>query len=326
MAASGAPRVLLVGGEGAGARVLSLLLEREVEVARVLTAESPRTRGSVAAIAERAGIPLDAAERVTDPGLAATLAAERIDLLVNVHSLRIVCDAVVDAPAIGSFNLHPGPLPRYAGLDAPSWAVAAGEREHAVTLHRMEAAVDTGPIAYEAWFEVGSADTGLRVATECVRLGVPLIGQLVDDAATGAIPARPQDLTQRRWHGRRAPYGGQLPWTAAARRLVDLVRAADYSPLASPWGWFRTEVAGGQVEVGRASVVDDLVESEPPGAVVHDPDGTVRVAAADGWVAVERTRRGGEAVDPATALPPGTRCAVGPPPVDGVLDGPLGAI
>ena len=57
---------------------------------------------------------------------------------------------VLEAPRIGSFNLHPGPLPEYAGLNAPSWAIYHGEQEHRVTLHWLDAGIDTGPIAYGA--------------------------------------------------------------------------------------------------------------------------------------------------------------------------------
>lgn len=317
-------RVLLVGGEGAGARVLALLLERrDVELVTVLAAASGAAGRPLAALAERNGIVLDDARRVTDPAFAEAIAAERIDLLLNVHSLHVACEAVVTAPALGAYNLHPGPLPRYAGLDAPSWAVAAGERRHAVTLHRMDAGVDSGPIAYTDWFDVGPADTGLHVASECVRRGVPLVGRLLDDIARDAVPAQPQDPARRRWHGRRAPYGGRLPWTAPARRVVDLVRAADYAPFDSPWGRFRTAVAGAEVEV-LGAVLADSGEPAAPGTVVHDPDGTVRVAAADGWVAIERVGCDGRPVDAATALPDGAICAADVPALDATLDRPNG--
>ena len=68
-----------------------------------------------------------------------------VDLLLNVHSLYLIARrTVVAAPRIGSFNLHPGPLPEYAGLNTPSWAIYNGEREHGVTVHWMEPGVDTG--------------------------------------------------------------------------------------------------------------------------------------------------------------------------------------
>jgi len=60
-----------------------------------------------------------------------------------------VPEAVLGVPARGAWNLHPGPLPRYAGLNAPSWAIYRGEQRHGVTVHRMDRGIDTGDIAYQ---------------------------------------------------------------------------------------------------------------------------------------------------------------------------------
>ena len=45
-----------------------------------------------------------------------------------------------------AINFHDGPLPGYAGLNVTTWALLAGEREHAVTWHLMTADVDAGEI------------------------------------------------------------------------------------------------------------------------------------------------------------------------------------
>ncbi len=81
-------------------------------------------------------------------------------MLINVHSLLIMRGDVVEAPSIGSFNLHPGPLPGHAGLNAPSWAIFNDEARHAVTLHWMTAGIDTGAIVSEAWFDLPRTSSG----------------------------------------------------------------------------------------------------------------------------------------------------------------------
>jgi methionyl-tRNA formyltransferase len=314
-------KVLLVAEESAGVHALRLLLDRSVRIAGVLTGEPAGPGGSVAALAAQHGVALHHPDRVRDPAFAGWILSERVDLLLNVHSLRIADGAVLDAPHIGSFNLHPGPLPRYAGLNAPSWAIAAGERRHAVTVHRMEAAVDAGPIAYEAWFDVSPSDTGARVAVECARLGVPLLARLLDDAAQGrtAIPAREQDPAGRRWFGREVPYGGRLPWEEPARRIADLVRAADYDPFPSPWGRFTTTLGGVEYAVVRVVATDEPADA-PPGTVGAARESAVPVAAADAWVLVERLRRDDSVVDPRAVLLPGHRCeAVAAVPAGGGL-------
>jgi methionyl-tRNA formyltransferase len=299
--------VLLVAEEAVGAQVLRLLLERGQRVAGVLTAADPAQGGTVAAVARERDIPLLEPQRVRDPAFAERIREQRVELLLNVHSLLVADAAVLAAPRVGSFNVHPGPLPRYAGLNAPSWAVAEGETRHAVTVHWMTAEVDAGAIAYEGWFDVGPRDTGLRVATACARRALPLVAQLLDDAAAGSIPARPQAREGRCWHGREVPYGGWLPWQLGARRVVNLVRAADYAPFPSPWGTFATHVGDERLAIVRASRTGEQADA-PAGAIAAPRARGVPVSAGDEWVLVERVRRGGAAVAPAAALPAGKRC------------------
>ena len=57
-----------------------------------------------------------------------------MDLILNVHSLHLIRKEILDLPRLGSFNFHPGPLPRYAGLNSVCWALYRGETKHGVTL------------------------------------------------------------------------------------------------------------------------------------------------------------------------------------------------
>jgi UDP-4-amino-4-deoxy-L-arabinose formyltransferase/UDP-glucuronic acid dehydrogenase (UDP-4-keto-hexauronic acid decarboxylating) len=303
-----AVRVALVAEEAAGVHALRLLAERGEDVVAVLTTPPPEKGTTVATVAAELAVPRLEPESMRDPAFAGWIAEQGIDLLLNVHSLVIADGAVLAAPRIGSFNLHPAPLPAYAGLNSPSWAIAEGESRHAVTLHWMTAEVDAGAIAYESWFEIAPSDTGLRVAARCVREGIPLFERLLDDAARGTIPALPQSSDGGSWHGREVPHDGRLPWQLGARRVADLVRAADYAPFPSPWGTFATRVGGDELDIVRAARTGEPSDA-PAGTIGPARDGGVPVSAGDEWVLVERVRSsGGGPVDPAEALPTGQRC------------------
>jgi methionyl-tRNA formyltransferase len=157
-------------------------------------------------------------------------------------------------------------------------------------------------VAYEAWFDLNPRDTGLSVSARCVEYGLPLIGKLLDDLATDPanVPAREQNLAGRRWYGREVPYGGWLPWTLPARRIVDFVRACDYGPWPSPWGRPRTLAGGVELEVLRATETGEPSD-QPAGTVGAAEGGAVLVAAADQWVRIVRVRVGAAAT-PAGAL------------------------
>jgi methionyl-tRNA formyltransferase len=230
---------------------------------------------------------------VREPGFADQVRAWEIDLLLNIHSLHLIHADVLAAPRVGSFNLHPGPLPEYAGLSVPSWAIYNGEREHGVTLHWMAAEVDAGHVAYEARMPITETDTGLTLSAACVREGLPLVERLLADAEAGRIPQHRQDLSRRRWYGPKGPHAGLMPWSLPARAAVDLVRASDYGPFPSPWGRPRTLAGDRELEVLAARRTGEASDA-PPGTV-GDRDGDGRkVAAADEWVLVELVRDGTE--------------------------------
>ncbi len=303
-------RIVLSAEESAGLRVLRAIHSSEQTIVAVLAERADTGRESVATAAVRLGLPVLPPRLVEDPSFAETLSRERVDLLLNVHSLHLVAAQVLAAPAIGSFNLHPGPLPDYAGLDAPSWAVYNAEPSYGCTLHWMAAEVDAGPIAYSATFATDPLETAISLYLKCVRHGVPLVTELIGAAAAGgraAIPALAQDRAKRRTFARLPPHGGWLPWELEAERLAALVRACDYGPFESPWGSARTSAGEVEVEVLRATV-GPAHAGETPGTIGAHVDGGVLVAAADRWLLIEAVRVDGRMLEPAAVLRPGARC------------------
>jgi UDP-4-amino-4-deoxy-L-arabinose formyltransferase/UDP-glucuronic acid dehydrogenase (UDP-4-keto-hexauronic acid decarboxylating) len=298
-------RVFLAAEEGAGTRALQAVTAAGHQVLGLLCSAAP---GGPAALARSAGIPVLGPETRNEE-LAAEVRRARIDLLLNVHSLRILGPEVLEAPAIGCFNLHPGPLPRFAGLNAPSWAIFEGEARYGCSLHRMTAEVDAGPLAYAATFEVAPRETGISLAVKCTKRGLPLLEALLKDVAADprAIPSQEQDLAARRYLHPGPPCEGQVPWAAPAARVDAFVRACTYDPYPSPWGTPATSVAGRTVGIKRLSPTGRAA-TEAPGTVGEARDGAVEVAAADEWLLIEEVRVDGEAARPADVLPPGARC------------------
>ena len=304
-------RIVLVAEEAAGIRVLRALDSLDHTVVAVLADDAVSEQQTVAELARRLELPVRPPGLVTSGGFAETLRRENVDLLLNVHSLQLVAPDVLAAPAIGSFNLHPGPLPRYAGLDVPSWAIYNRETKHGSTLHWLTPQIDGGPVAYSAEFDIEPEETAISLYLKCVRHGVPLVTTLVQAAANGgaeAIPALEQDREARRYFGRRPPHDRWLLWGLEAERLAALVRACDYGPFDSPWGRARTVAGGVEVDVLRATPGPEPAEAEP-GTIGERVDDGVLVAAANRWLLVESVEVAGRLLDPATALPRGERCS-----------------
>ncbi|MGH3996013.1 MAG: methionyl-tRNA formyltransferase, partial [Pseudonocardiaceae bacterium] len=249
---------------------------------------------------------------VRDRMFSAELRRQRVDVLLNVHSLYLIDAEVLAAPGIGSFNLHPGPLPEYAGLNVPSWAIYHGETSHGVTLHWMAPRVDAGPIAFSASFPLTPTDTGLSVLAKCVQHGMPLLSELLTVLThdSSGIPVAEQDLARRRYFGKEVPHGGWVPWTLPAKQVVDFVRACDYGPWPSPWGLPRTLISGTEIAILRAFLTGE--EAVVPPGTVGAPDGDgIRVAAADEWIVIRRLRIGGRSAAPAAVFSAGDALVAG---------------
>ncbi len=303
--------VLLVGAEGAAVQVLQGLVERGHPPVAVLAEIARGTGVSLAQRAEAIGLPvLEARDHVVDPGFAAWIAEREVDVLLNVHSLSIVHDDVTRAPAIGSFNLHPGPLPAYAGMNVVTWAIVRGETSHGVTLHWMDAGVDTGAVAYAVRFPVAADDTGLSVFTRCVREGVPLVFRLLDAAAEdpASIPRVRQEGERTVYLRRQVPNEGRVDWDRPARAVHDLVRGCDFGPFPSPCGHPATRAAAGVVGV-LGSVRTGTACTAPPGTVGEPADDAATVATADEWLGVRAVILDGRRAAAAGVLRPGERLA-----------------
>jgi methionyl-tRNA formyltransferase len=286
-------RVVVIAEEAAGVQVLRGLsaLQPAAEIVAVLTrsAAEGAARPVVYEAAQTLGLDVWPSASVRSAALATRLRSARVDLLVNVHSLYLVHPAIVAAPTIGSFNLHPGPLPEYAGLNVPSWAIYEGRRSHGVTLHWMDEGIDTGPIVWQERFAIEPDDTGLGVSGKCVRHGVPLALRVATLAAEDArlIPREEQDLTRRRYLPAGPPADGRIDWSQPADAILRFVRAADYSPFPSPWGHPRASLGGLNVGIAKAARTG-VGAAQPAGTVAEVSDAGATVATGDELVLVQR--------------------------------------
>ncbi|HEY5194987.1 MAG TPA: formyltransferase family protein [Solirubrobacteraceae bacterium] len=303
--------VALAGEEAAGVQALRLLAHRGHNVVAVFTELGEGgSSASVASTAESLGVPVRAASEVRQPALAGWLGEQQVELLLSVHSRHMIHADVLAVPTLGAYNLHPGLLPERAGMNVPSWALYEGADRHGVTLHHMTPVFDAGPIVFADAFDLQGSDTGLSVLIQCVRRGLRLVEQLLELLERGEpVPAHPQDLAQRRWFGVGPPEDGRLDWCRPARCAVDFVRACDYTPFPSPWGFPRCTAHGLNVAILGASIDRGRAQADP-GTVAHTGSDAVLIAAADGWVRVEQVEVEGRQLPAVDVFRDGERLAL----------------
>ncbi len=297
-------RIALAIEEAAGLRILTALARRtDVEICYVLSSAG----GAIEKKAKALELSFHPPHLVKEAKFASVLREANIELFLNAHSLYLINHAVLEAASIGSFNLHPSPLPAYAGLNAVSWAIWNEEREHGVTLHWMVPKVDAGDIAYQGRFAITPSETALSLSGKCVREGMQLIAALIDDALVGRakVPQLKQSLANRSYYkGASHPREVAIDWARPALEIERIIRACSYFPSTSPWGLASSILEGKPLGIIRAAA-STLQADQAPGTVRPADEMSVLVACGDTWLTLEHVFFDGAAAQAPVVLQSG---------------------
>jgi len=192
-------------------------------------------------------------------------------------------------PTCGVINFHDGPLPEYAGLNAPVWALLQGESEFGISWHFVTDALEEVPVLVQRRFPIGADETALSLNTRCFEAGLESFTELVDRLLADDTRAQPQGHRARIVFGlhERPEAAGVLDWQARAADLARLVRALDHGRYPNPLTTAKL-VHG---DVALIAVRAECVEgSGAPGSVLDADASGLTVACADGALRVTELR------------------------------------
>lgn len=105
------------------------------------------------------------------------------DLIVLGKS-RILQPHIFRIPRIGVLNVHPGLLPEYRGVDVIAWAIR-NDDPLGVSVHWVDAGIDTGPIVARVRFAVEHGDTLSSLRQRGDTLAAQLTADVVAAIAAG---------------------------------------------------------------------------------------------------------------------------------------------
>src|SRR5262249_15897298 len=127
---------------------------------------------------------------------------EPFDYLFAVTHLAVLPDEAIVLPAKGIVNFHDGPLPRYAGLNAPAWALMKGETTYGVTWHLVTSKVDAGDILKQVTFDLAPDETSLSLNTKCFAHAIESFAELVPALSSDTAVPTAQRQAKRTYFGR----------------------------------------------------------------------------------------------------------------------------
>ncbi|MCA8950591.1 MAG: LLM class flavin-dependent oxidoreductase [Planctomycetes bacterium] len=222
---------------------------------------------------------------------AAALQGETVDVLFAITWLAMLPASALQLPRHLAINFHDGPLPRYAGLNATCWALHAGEREHGITWHVIEAEADTGAILLQQRFPIGPDDTAFTLNARCFEAGHQSFAELADQLADNAVTPVAQDLGGRTYFGLRARPDGLavLDFGRPAAEVARLVRAFDHGGYKNPIAIAKVQAPHGVFVPGGVELAGDA-SGAAPGTVTGIGADFVQVACGDAQVRLLRPR------------------------------------
>jgi natural product biosynthesis luciferase-like monooxygenase protein len=273
---------LLIGDESLLAQCGDLLKDRGHGIAAVISGNPVIRRWASAQ-----SIP--ALEWGAD--LSATLDGIEYDWLFSIANLRMLPEAVWKKARLGAMNFHDGPLPHFAGLNTPSWAILEGATTHGVTWHAITAGADEGDIYAQALFDIAPDETGFTLNSRCFEAGIATFAEVLEQIGSDTLAPRRQDLSQRTYYGRdrRPTAAGTLRFDRPAEELSKLWRALDFGPgYANPLVTPKLLTARGLFHLTSFEVEESglhLVAN--PGTVLAVEAGGVLVATVDRAVRVD---------------------------------------
>lgn len=250
-------RIVFAGTPEFAAEHLKALLASPYDIVAVYTQpDRPAGRGQklmpspVKQLALEHNIPVLQPPSLRNAEAQADLAALQPDLLVVVAYGLILPQAVLDIPHLGCINSHASLLPRWRGAAPIQRAVEAGDRESGVTVMRMEAGLDTGPMLLKVTTPITGEDTGGSLHDRLAELGPPAVIQAIAGLATGTLPGDVQDDSLATYAHKLNKDEARIDWSRPAVELERLVRAFN------PWPICHSTLNGEALKVLAATLAD----------------------------------------------------------------------
>ena len=250
-------RVVFMGTPDFSVPTLTEIVSSGHEVVAVYTrAPKPAGRGQeerkspVHLAAENFGIPVFTPRSLKGLDEQGVFALHDADVGIVVAYGLLLPKAILDLPRMGCLNLHGSLLPRWRGAAPIQRAVEAGDAESGVTVMRMEAGLDTGPMLLKVTTPISAEDTGGSLHDRLAEMGPPAVIQAIAGLAAGTLEGEVQDDSLATYAHKLNKDEARIDWARPAVELERLVRAFN------PWPITHSTLNGEALKVLAANLAE----------------------------------------------------------------------
>ncbi len=229
--------------------------------------------------AQALSIPVEQPASLRDAAAQAALAAYRPDLMVVVAYGLILPQAVLDIPRLGCLNIHASRLPRWRGAAPIQRAILAGDSVTGVTIMKMDAGLDTGPMLLLREAAIGQRETAGELHDRLAGIGGQAIVEAIEAWSAGRIVPVAQPTEGVTYAAKISKDESLVDWNSSAGQIDRQVRAFN------PWPVAETRWRGRQLRIWAAEPVACAAAGEP-GTILEATRSGLVVATGEGCLAL----------------------------------------
>tara|TARA_B100001029_G_C15001281_1_gene418229 strand:+ start:272 stop:1171 length:900 start_codon:yes stop_codon:yes gene_type:complete len=252
-------KIIFFGSESAGLRCLKFLVKQNnITISHIITNEKGLSFKAFLKIAKKNNITITSKVNLLKEIKSSIHIKEEIDFILSVFSPFIVEDEILKISRFGGFNLHPGKLPEYAGLNPTSWSIYNNEQFHEVTLHKMTNIIDGGDILNSKKIEITKEETAISLINKSTIEGMNLIKEFfetISQKSINEIAMKKQDFKKRNYYSKINPLLNPLNWNFEIEEIDRIFRSTYFGPNLSPWGSPKAIIKNKLVELTNYEIV-----------------------------------------------------------------------
>jgi len=280
-------RVVFMGSPDFAVPALEALVEARCDVPLVVTRPDKATgRGrrlrptAVREAARRLDLPVRTWGRGEAAAVTAAVADARPDAVVVVAFGRILREPLLSLPPLGCINLHASLLPRWRGVAPVHYALLHGDTWTGVSIMRMDAGVDTGPVLAERAVPIDPEETAGELLERLAGIGADLLVATLRRLENGQVTPRPQDEAGAVYAPKLSRDLSPLRWDRPVVAVHNQVRALQ------PWPGAVTYLEERQLKVTASRPASLITTGAAPGTVLAADTRGLEVACGEGSLLV----------------------------------------
>ncbi len=150
------------------------------------------------------------------------------NLIVVCAFGQILTQDILDVPKYGCLNIHASLLPRWRGASPIQAAILNGDRKTGISIMKMDAGLDTGPILVQKEIQIFPDDNAQTLSEKLSALGADLLIEILPLYFEGQLTLIEQNNAQKTIAALVKKEDGKLNFLQTAEELERRIKA--YNP------------------------------------------------------------------------------------------------